>query len=203
MWWFLVIPPSQIEPNSDWCMIVACHYENIPRSQFLTKIPEKTTNTIQKREVQQDLKLWHVPIRFKQTQSTNQINTINKTNKTHVFDVFLTKNPPPPPPKKKKTNVPGFYCDILVLSPESWRHLGAGAGTVVPLVRAGLESYDGPQGANFFSIRWEVWCPLATSWRISLQWKGLNEPGFSAGFFFRSSKWRQFLRVQWSLGWLN
>lgn len=57
MWWFLVIPPSQIEPNSDWCMIVACHYENIPRSQFLTKILEKTTNTIQKREVQQDLKL--------------------------------------------------------------------------------------------------------------------------------------------------
>lgn len=41
----------------------------------------------------------------------------------------------------------GFFCDILVLSPESWRHLPQGPRTLMPLVRAGLEHYEGPKGA--------------------------------------------------------
>ena len=40
----------------------------------------------------------------------------------------------------------GFFCDVLVLSPESWRHLAMGAQTLVPLVTAGLEQYEGPKG---------------------------------------------------------
>ena len=85
----------------------------------------------------------------KKTQLEPTKTTIQDTQtKTNLFFFEKKSSPHKKTHKKNKhiPNPPGFYCDILVLSPESWRHLGAGAGTVVPLVRAGLESYDGPQG---------------------------------------------------------
>ena len=44
--------------------------------------------------------------------------------------------------------VKGFYCDLMVLSPETWRHMNEVA-MLVPFVRKGLEAYTGPQGGPF------------------------------------------------------
>lgn len=51
--------------------------------------------------------------------------------------------------RKGEEFIKGFFCDVLVLSPESWRHLAQGAQTLVPLVTAGLEQYEGPKGKGF------------------------------------------------------
>ena len=127
MWWFLVIPPSQIEPNSDWCMIVACHYENIPRSQFLTKILGKSNEYNPKKRSPTRLETLTFPIRFKQTQSTksNKHNKQDKQN-TCFFDVFWTKIPPPKKMSQVSTVI--FWCfhlkvgDISVLALARWFH---------------------------------------------------------------------------------
>ena len=90
-----------------------------------------------------------------QKRSWNQQKNNSKNTNNNKRFFWQKKTPHKNTHTKKKhiPNPPGFYCDILVLSPESWRHLGAGAGTVVPLVRAGLESYDGPQGVGSREVR--------------------------------------------------
>ncbi|CAK9003227.1 unnamed protein product [Durusdinium trenchii] len=45
--------------------------------------------------------------------------------------------------------VTGFFCDLMVLGVESWRHLSEGALTLPSFARAGLEGYQGPRGQGF------------------------------------------------------
>ncbi|CAJ1380299.1 unnamed protein product [Effrenium voratum] len=57
--------------------------------------------------------------------------------------------------------VEGFFCDLLVVSVESWRHLPQGIHTLTPLVRAGMTGFQGERGRGFgFSTMKDVFFVL-------------------------------------------
>ncbi|CAE7757584.1 unnamed protein product [Symbiodinium pilosum] len=48
-----------------------------------------------------------------------------------------------------KEFVKSFFCDLLVVGVESWRHLPQGAPALVPFVTQGLDPYQGERGHGF------------------------------------------------------
>ena len=142
--------------------------KNIHRSQFLAKITEKESNTIQKKRTPTRLETLTFPIRFKQTQWTNQINTINKTNNNTCF---MAKN------KKCPRFLLWYFGAFTWKLATSWCWRWHG-GSIGP---CGTGKLWRATRRQFEAFVWEVWCPKRSSWRISLQWKGLNEPVWRRG----------------------